>query len=476
MATTSTINGSSLMSKLSAGSGVDTKTLAENLVDAERQPQKALLDKKIQQSTAKVSGYAAVNFVLGQVKDAFAALNDKSDFASLKVDNSKPAAFSVTADATAEAGVHDVKVTSLVSAQRSLLGGFAAPNTAVTTPYTLTLTAGGTPKSVSIDAGATPLTIVTQLNTLGAEFGITAKLINTGAASNPYKIVMTGAVGSANSFTVSTDDGTGTAVANMGFSTIQAASDAVATIDGITYTRTTNKLTGIVKGLTFDLSAPTAAAESATVNLTRDTTALTDKVSALVTSYNDAVSMFNVVTDSASKVETYGATLVNDSTVRTVRNQLRSLFTGTSSTPGTSISQMWQIGVSINRDGIMELDKDKLSAALSSNYDDVVTMMTGNLNNQSALGSRPGGIGGDAVRNLTALTSPTGLVATQSKGATEQETKYKKDLEKLETRLGILLTRYTKQFAAMDSLVGQVNSTKTSLKSTFDGMAKAYGS
>lgn len=475
MATTSTINGSSLMSKLNAGSGVDTKTLAESLVEAERAPQKALLDKKIQQSTAKVSGYAAVNFVLAQVKDTFAALNDKSEFSALKVDNSKPAAFGVTAGVSAGAGAHDVTVTSLVSAQRSLLGGFSASDTAATTTaFTLYLDVGSTQKSVSIAADATPLDIVEELNTLGEEFGITAKLINTGAASTPYKIVMTGEVGSANTFSVSTDDGTTTAAPNMGFSTIQAATDAVVSVDGITYTRTTNKLTDIVDGVTFDLYAPTEAGESATVNLTRDTSGLKDKVSALVTAYNDAVSMFNVVTDSDSEVETYGGTLVNDSTVRTVRNQLRSLFTVTSSTPGTSISQMWQIGVSINREGVMELDEEKFNTALSDNYDDVVTMMTGNLNNQSSYGSRPGGIGGDAVRKLTALTSPVGLVATQSAGATAQEAKYEKELEKLESRLAILLTRYTKQFAAMDSLVGQSNAIKTSLKGTFEGMAKAY--
>jgi flagellar capping protein FliD len=37
-----------------------------------------------------------------------------------------------------------------------------------------------------------------------------------------------------------------------------------------------------------------------------------------------------------------------------------------------------------------------------------------------------------------------------------------------------LLARYTKQFAAMDTLVGQINTQKTSLKSTFDGMMAAY--
>jgi flagellar capping protein FliD len=36
--------------------------------------------------------------------------------------------------------------------------------------------------------------------------------------------------------------------------------------------------------------------------------------------------------------------------------------------------------------------------------------------------------------------------------------------------MDILLARYQKQFAAMNSLVGNVNSQKTSLKSSFDGM------
>jgi flagellar capping protein FliD len=40
--------------------------------------------------------------------------------------------------------------------------------------------------------------------------------------------------------------------------------------------------------------------------------------------------------------------------------------------------------------------------------------------------------------------------------------------------LDALLTRYNKQFAAMDSLVGSVNAQKTSLKATFDGMMATY--
>jgi flagellar capping protein FliD len=37
-----------------------------------------------------------------------------------------------------------------------------------------------------------------------------------------------------------------------------------------------------------------------------------------------------------------------------------------------------------------------------------------------------------------------------------------------------LLTRYTQQFGAMESIVGRNNSTKEGLKSTFEGMMNAY--
>ena len=37
-----------------------------------------------------------------------------------------------------------------------------------------------------------------------------------------------------------------------------------------------------------------------------------------------------------------------------------------------------------------------------------------------------------------------------------------------------LLARYTTQFAAMDSIVGQTNSLRENLKSSFDGMMGMY--
>jgi flagellar capping protein FliD len=58
--------------------------------------------------------------------------------------------------------------------------------------------------------------------------------------------------------------------------------------------------------------------------------------------------------------------------------------------------------------------------------------------------------------------------------AEKQNSKYAEELADLQTRMDELLARYTKQFSAMESLVGSINSQKTSLKSTFEGMMSMY--
>jgi flagellar hook-associated protein 2 len=248
----------------------------------------------------------------------------------------------------------------------------------------------------------------------------------------------------------------------------QIAADAKVKVDGITFTRNTNTMTDVVPGLTFNLKAPTTTA--AAVDLTRDTSAVKEKLNAMVTAYNDAVTIMGEVANPKSTFETYGATLVGDSTVRSLKQQLRQMIMGPSSTPGSNVGAMWQMGISVNESGVMSIDNTKLDAALTNNYSDVVKTFTGNQNGLTVFSPAAGGVAGDAVRKLTTMLGATGILASQSTSATTQNTKYQGDLTKLQTRMDALLARYQKQFASMDSLVGSVNSQKTSLKSTFEGM------
>jgi flagellar hook-associated protein 2 len=316
----------------------------------------------------------------------------------------------------------------------------------------------------------TPAGVVSAIN--ASNRGYKAQLINDGSAGTPYKVMITGINGATEGFTVSSDD-----VGNVfgaGFVTPSgyAASDASVTVDGISYTRQSNAISDIVPGLTLNLKA--ASSTPASINLARDTSSLKAKLTALVTAYNDFDNIIKETTNPKSTLETYGATLVGDSTARMVRQQMRSLIFGVSSTPGTTYQSMSQLGFSLDQTGVLSLDETKLDTALQTGVDDIAKMFTGGYNKLSVYSGLPAGIAGDAVKKLTNLLSATGPLLTKSENANKENSNYRAQLAKLQVRMDALLARYQKQFAAMDSLVGSVNSQKTSLKATFDGMMATY--
>ena len=571
----------SLINALNAGSGVDVNALAQNLVNAEEVPQANAINAKIATDNSRISGYAAISYGLQEVNTAMTALKDQNSFNALTASNTDTSAFSITPSASSSVGSHSVSVNQLAQAQRTVSGGFAASSSSLNggNPMTLALTVGSstgtsTPTTTNIELPAgrdTPQDIVNFVNASNA--GVTAQLVNTGSGTNPYQIVLTGATGSANAFSLtakysmggvqdatssinngtpmtlkltvkgteydlsnvadnpnaivaaingakdsqgnslgmtasvdasvagstfpykidisgpssdssnfslSIDYGTGTAVPAVtpglsfpsGATGNQAAADAQVNVDGISYTRSSNTLTDVIPGATMNLTTPTNT--PAKVNFSLDTSTIVTNINNLVQAYNDSHSIFSAVTDPKSTLATYGATLVGDSTARMLQSQVRSLFTNVSSTPGSTINSLWQIGISIDASGTMSVDSTKLNSALTSNYSDVVKMFTGDQNGLTIYSPQPAGIAGDAVKALTNILGSNGPLVSQTNSANTQITGYQTDLTTLQTRMQDLLTRYETQFAAMNSLVGTINSEKTSLASSFTGMMSMY--
>ncbi len=254
---------------------------------------------------------------------------------------------------------------------------------------------------------------------------------------------------------------------------LQSAGDAELVIDGVTIFRSENVVSDAVAGLKIDLLNVTQANAPAVITLNRDTGALKEKVAALVKSYNDAMSDFAILSGPKNKddpEDVYSGSLANDSTIRLVKTQVRDLFLGDSRSPGKNYRALRDLGISIDKTGVLQFDQNKFSEATSKNFDDVVTFLTNNTETKSAFTSAAQGLAGDAVKRLNDMTRPTGFIQSQSFSAQKDVDRYKLDLEKLDERMKKLLERYTKTFSTLDSFVGQANSTMSRLKSTFDAM------
>jgi flagellar hook-associated protein 2 len=471
-----------LISALGAGSGVDIKALAKGLTDAERVPKQNAIQSKIDKTEAKISGYSAMMAVLNTFKASVDTIDSTTDFAGLSVRNSNPAAFSVSTNGAAVPASHTIEVNTLARAQRSYTNqGFEN----ITSPlnggdaFALSITVGPagsqTTTTVNIAQGDTGLSAVANaINLSGA--GISAQVLDSGevGAADRYRLVLAGQPGAAKEFSLSS---TGTDPLELQLTTAadQTATDASLTVNGLLVTRATNSINDLIPGVTLDLSAPTT--QPATLALARDPTGVKDKVRNLVQAYNDMVSDFGILSGKKSDdpEDVFSGSLAGDSAVRTVLSQIRQVLFSESETKGTDVANLRNLGVSVDRNGVLSLNETELDAAVSQNYDQVVQALSGRqsvVENGQTVTKR--GLGVAMSAKLTQIMGPSGAIMTQSSSAETQVLRYKKDLEALEDRMDRILERYTRQFAAMESLVGQLSAMRENLKGQFEGLAEAY--
>jgi len=462
-----------LISALGAGSGVDVKALAESLVEAERAPRKERIDAKITQTEAKISGYGALKSALLDLQTAFKTVNDARDFSTLKTTNSQTSAIGITTSSSATAGTYDIAVTELAQATRRASDSLALDKT-FTAGLELTFTVGTTITDIEVTTN-TPAGIVSAVNAQSSTTGISAQLINTG---NAYTIVFNGTEGEDNDFTVSSNSNELTFQAAV----LQSAQDAELNINGIDITSSSNTISDALEGVTLNLYTTTTG--SARVSLTPEVSSIKANIQGLVTAYNNFAESVKVLNDRSSEVELFGGALAGDSLLQSIKSKVRSMITGDftlyadsvnlTDPQNANINAAWQVGLSFDRNGKLQLNEDKLESAFSQYPAEVVTLFSANTNDLSEFSTDSAGLAGTAVREIDTMLRSTSLLTEQTSNATKKIDLYKADLEKLEERMKALLERYMKQFAMMDSIVGSSNSMRESMKSSFEGMMASY--
>jgi flagellar hook-associated protein 2 len=472
------VNTSIIVSSLGAGSGIDIKNLAQSLVEAERKPLKDRIDAKITKSEAKISGYGAVRAYLEPLKASLEKLKSASNFGTLSLSNSQPAAFSASMGATATTGSHEITVAQLASAQRTRSAGFASATDSINgaDPLSLTLTMGGNARTVSVAAPASPQAMADAINLDATtnNTGLTAELVPySSGGSTFYALEVQGKSGVANGYALSIDPasfagGTPPALQNT---MLQEAGDARLRVNGLSISSASNTITDAITGVTLDLTA--VSTSIARVVVTRDLKGAKDNINGLIDNYNNFQEAMKELGDSGSKVETLGGSLAGDRLLKNVRTQVRNMFRGFEGDT-SSVRALTDLGIAIESDGRMKLRSEaKLDMALKFSFDATVSLFASNPKSTTG-----GGMAGDAIASIDALISnkafSKGLLEQQIQSTTKDVNKYKAELTKLEERLKKTLNRYMSQFSVMESIVGNSNGVRSGLKNTFESMSSSY--
>ena len=294
---------------LGAGAGFDSKSIVEALVNAEKAPTENRIQRKIDTSEAQISA-------IGQAISAFNELQEAAArpwticliSATSLLPNSATTAMTVSASSGASTGAHSVGISSIAKEQRTTITPDGA---SVFTSSTQLLNSGNT-FSIDIAIGspsatthsvavstATPQGIVDAINAQGLD--VSAQLIDQGTAGTNYVIQLVGKSGTANqfSFTPSVNS-----MLSASTPSAQAASDATITVNGIQFTRSTNKIEDVIPGVTLSINSTTSS--DASVTITQDTAEVKTKIESLVSTYNNTMTVLNGLTDAELEGELKG--------------------------------------------------------------------------------------------------------------------------------------------------------------------------
>lgn len=421
------------------GSGLDIGGIIAKLMQVEAQPLSALQTKEAS-FQAKLSAFGSLKGALSSLQTAAQTLKNASTFTAKSASTSDATVATATAGSTASAGIYDIAITTLAKAHSIRTDtNFAATDTFGA--GTLNIQVGsGTAQTVTIESGKTLAQIAAAIN--DAKIGVSATVVDTGTL-----VLTSGTAGPDGTITLSDPDGLlGTT------STLQPATPAEFSVNGLTMTRSTNSPTDAILGVTLNLLK-----EGSNTRLTvaNNTGAVTSAVNAFVKAYNDAVGGIKQMTayDAANK---RASVLTGDSTARSIQSQLSNLVSTSVSGIAGGIARLSDIGITVQKDGTLAVDSGKLSTAVANPDIDVAALFS-----QTATGNE-----GIAVRfntMLEGIVGTSGMLASRTDGINASIKDLQRRAEALNQRLTAIEARYRAQFSRLDTLVASMNQTSNYL-------------
>lgn len=461
---------------LGVGSGLQLQTMLDQLVEVATTPKIEQLGKKEAQVNSSISGLGSIKSSLSDFQDSIEKLNSTSLYGNNTASIAQPESgeiLSVSADSTAASASYEVSVTSLAKGAMfvsdSDLSAYSASGLSGGSSN-LSFDAGaGNSFTVAIDDGDDLAAIAAKINDADDNFGVSATIVD---GSLVYKSSVTG---SANNLAVSNDDSgldslsTVPTVGPAGFTGSRGldanAQDASIKVDGITVTSETNSFENVVSGLTFTASKVSEAGEVATVTVGKDTGSITSAVNDMVESYNEVMAELKKQHGTTDEDGNFTpGPMFGESIVRQMESFLSSSMSSVVSTGNSALNSMASLGLDLQSDGSISIDSDKLSDAITNNFEDLSTLFTGS-----------SGFAGQLESTLESYLDYDGIIDGT-------ESSYKQELDSIEEQYEdhiAYVTSYketlTKQFSSLDSTIASLNATRDYMMSQLSQLPSISG-
>ncbi|MBA1230781.1 flagellar filament capping protein FliD [Pseudomonas viridiflava] len=474
---------SPISATMGLGSGLPIGDLVKVLVDSDKAAKQTQINKQTASTTASLSGVSQLTSALAAFQKTIDTLNSTTTLAfnGFAATSGDEKILKATAGNDAVNGTYAISVTQLATPSKVATAALNPTQTSAIPSGTLEISQNGTTHKVVIASTSTLQQVRDQVNTTLQGKGITANIITdnngsrlvfssttTGAGSD---ISVKGAAGQEMlnidgtklmSDTSTGNDANGKPIGGAG-AISGVAKDAQFTVDGLSLTSASNKVSGAISGLTFDLVAPTAPGAGPTnVTVATNTDGLKTSLQSFVDSYNTMVKLVSTLTkgtvDSDGKYT--AAALTGDATPRallaTIRNEIAS------ATSKSGLGSLAQLGIQTQQsDGTLSLNTSTFTAALNDKKlgSEVQALFTGD-----------GGLLSRISKAVLPYSEAKGVLASKTTSLSAIQKRLASDQDALDRRIETLTATLTKKYNAMDLAVGKLKATASSITSIFEAM------
>jgi flagellar hook-associated protein 2 len=439
------------------GSGMDIEGLVAGLVKAN-----GVTLTKLQNQAASFRSAAStlsdIGSTLATLQTAVSALSTTTGVGGITA-TSSDAAVVVSANGAALPASYEVSVDTLASEQRTYSQQFGSNSGALGQAGNFTIKLGsGTPKQIAVLATDSLDQIAGKINQAGIR--ASASVFFDGSK---YRLQVRGLDTGADNGLTFVENGTtldlnGDGSTPTGGKTVQQAKNAKLTVDGFDVERSTNQIVGVVPGVTFALTAKTTSA--AKVSISSDPKDLQTKLTAVVNAFNGVVKAAHTAAGYGGQAAKVDA-LAGDFSLRAVTNRLNAAITAKGATTG-AYQTLQDVGLSLDRNGLLTLDTVKLSKAMTADSATVVNLMA------RTAGVSTGGIMAKFSDDLTKMTDPLkGLLTTRNQSLTKQAKKIDDRVVSEQARLNAYSDKLRKSLGDMDAKVGADKVMLQALSNTF---------
>ena len=452
-------------------SGLDTESIISKIMTIEQRPL-LLLQQQEAAYQSKISALGTLKGVLSDLQTAAAALKKTDLFDTFSVTSGNTTALTATVGSTAVEGTYNVEVTALARSQQVKGSSFAASTDVVGTG-TLTIQVGTkTAAIVTIDSAHNTLAGIAQAIN-AANTDVTAGVVNDGTGY--YLTLASKETGTSNtiSFTIDDDDlvdndanGLSKLYDNPAAQTMaqtQAAANAGLVVNGIVVTSQDNIIDDVIQGVTLTLKAADPG-KPFEVKVARDATSVSSKLTAFVDKYNKAYSSLQALQRSDPEAGDIGA-LQGDSTARILQMRLQGFLSTAVEGVDDAVNSLSALGVSADEDGKLTFDSATFTTAYEEHRDDVVAFFT-----QTTEGSEGFAVQVDSMLE-TYLQSTTGLLATKEEGLNRSIERIGDQAERIAMRLEKREESLRSQFAALEELLSQFQTTSGTLTNQLEALS-----